>query len=99
DTASMLITFVLFGRYVELRLRDRLSAGLTELYEMRQGKIRTRAAAREKWVRAGEMAPGDRFTVMTREAILLDGRVIDGSGLVDESLITGEAHPRTIQPG
>ncbi len=99
DTASMLITFVLFGRYVELRLRDRLSAGLTELYEMRQGKIRTRAAAREKWVKAGEMTPGDQFTVMTGEAILLDGRVIGGGGLVDESLITGEARPRTTQPG
>ena len=99
DTASMLITFVLLGRYVELRLRDRLSAGLAELYEMRQGKIRTRAGAREKWVKAGEMTPGDRFTVMTGEAILLDGRVIGGGGLVDESLITGEARPRTTRPG
>src|SRR5271157_3042591 len=37
--------------------------------------------------------------VMTGEAILLDGRVIGGGGLVDESLITGEARPRTTQPG
>ncbi len=99
DTASMLVTFVLLGRHVELRLRERLSAGLTELYEMRQGKIRTRAGAKEQWVSAARMAPGDRFTVMTGEAILLDGRVIDGSGFVDESLITGEARPRTKQPG
>ncbi len=99
DTASMLITFVLLGRYIELRLRERLSAGLTELYEMRQGKVRTDAGAREQWVRAGEIAPGDRFTVMTGETIFIDGRVIDGSGLVDESLITGEARPRTKQPG
>ncbi len=99
DTASMLVTFVLFGRYVELRLRDRLSSGLAELYEMREGKVRTGEGGREKWVRAGEIAPGDRFTVMTGEAILLDGRVVGGGGLVDESLITGEARPRTARPG
>ncbi len=99
DTSSMLITFVLLGRYVEMHARQRLSSGLTELYEMRHGKIRTGEGGREKWVSAASMAPGDRFTAMTGEAILLDGRVIDGSGLVDESLLTGEARPRTKQPG
>ena len=99
DTASMLITFVLLGRYVELRLKERLSAGLAELYEMRRGKVRTRAAGKEKWVRAGEMTPGDRFIVMAGEAVLLDGSVIDGGGFVDESLITGEARPRSKRPG
>jgi Cu+-exporting ATPase len=99
DTASMLVTFVLFGAYLERRARDRISAGIAGLYRMAQGKIRIVEGGREKWVDAEMARPKDRFMVLSGETIPLDSRVVGGSGLVDESLLTGEARPRPKGPG
>ena len=99
DTASMLITLVLLGRYLELRARERVSEGIAGLYRAAGGKVRTSEGEREKWVSPGEVQPGGAFTVIAGETIPLDGRVMGGRALVDESLLTGEARPRAKTQG
>jgi heavy metal translocating P-type ATPase len=99
DTASMLITFVLFGRYVEIRARERVSAGIGGLRRVACGKVRIDKDGREGWTGADTMRPGDLFRAFTGDAIPLDSRVIGGVGLIDQSFLTGESRPRVLSPG
>ena len=119
DTASMLITIVLLGRYIESRARDRVSRGITDFYHLAHQKARLlirRAdesiptlslplrrgkdgGAQERWVSSEALVPGDVFLVMAGERVPLDGRVIAGRGVLDESILTGEAKPLKKSPG
>jgi heavy metal translocating P-type ATPase len=99
DTASMLITFVLFGRYVEIRARERVSAGIGGLRRVACGKVRIDEDGREGWTGADTMRPGDLFRALGGDAIPLDSRVVGGVGLIDQSFLTGESRPRVLSPG
>jgi heavy metal translocating P-type ATPase len=94
DTAAMLVTIVLLGRYLEMRTRERVLSGLgAGLNEMGLGKVRLAGSATEKWVAAEAVMPGQRFIARSGERIALDGRIVAGEGFLDQSVITGEATP------
>jgi heavy metal translocating P-type ATPase len=93
DTACMLITVVLIGRYIEVSAKERINSGMTELYRLAHQKARLDLAEKERWVDAEAVLPGDRFVVLEGERIPLDGRILSGLGRVDESVLTGEPRP------
>jgi heavy metal translocating P-type ATPase len=99
DTASMLITVVLLGRAIEAHARGKVSEGITELYRLANRKVRLRTLNKEKWVSPEAVSPGDQFSVVGGEMIPLDGRVLDGQGNVDDSILTGEARPSRKRVG
>ena len=99
DTATMLITLVLFGRYVEMYTRDRVSSAFRELDEMGRHKVRLSGRTPEKWVAAEAVMPGNHFIVLASERIPLDGRISDGKGFLDQSALTGEARVVKKGPG
>lgn len=99
DTAAMLITIVLLGRYIELRARDTLSQGITELYSLSRGKVRLCLEKIEKWVASEAVEVGDSFRVSGGERIPLDALVLAGQGEVDASFLTGESRPMKKSPG
>jgi Cu2+-exporting ATPase/Cu+-exporting ATPase len=92
DTAAMLITIVLLGRYIEARIRRRVVAG-TGIEELGSTKARLKVEGLDRWVRADSLIPGDIFVVGAGERVPLDGRIVRGEALVDQSVITGEAQP------
>ena len=96
DTASMLVTFVLFGRYMETRARQHIRTGMADLYEIARNKVRTMDG---RWVRADLIKPGESFIVAEGESVPVDSRVIGGIGTLDESFLTGESVPRLAGPG
>ena len=96
DTASMLVTFVLFGRYIETRARQNIRAGMPDLYEIVRDKVRS---VRGTWVRADSIEPGELFTVAAGERVPADSRVVAGNVTMDESFLTGESMPRLKGPG
>ncbi len=96
DTASMLVVFVLLGRYVETRARRSIRDGVAELRRIARNKVRT---VRGTWVQADSLEPGERFTLETGETAPLDGVVLTGAVAVDESFLTGEAAPRMKNVG
>ena len=96
DTASMLVTFVLFGRYIEARARQQIRRGMTPLDALGRGKVRTPDGA---WIGADLVKPGERFIVDAGERAPLDGLVLGGRLTVDESFLTGEAAPLVKGPG
>jgi len=93
DTAAMLITLVLLGRFIEAGAREKASRGFTELFKVLGGKALVASEGREVWVPAEVLRPRDEFIVRKGERTPLDSLVVHGSATVDQSILTGEPRP------
>jgi Cu2+-exporting ATPase/Cu+-exporting ATPase len=99
DTASMLVTLVLLGKYLEARIRHRATQGVEEIYELMPGKARVETEGGERYASIRAVAAGDVVRVLEQEQIPVDGIVLSGKGRADESKLTGEARLRTKGQG
>jgi len=104
DTAAMIVTLVLLGRYVEARAKGRASEAVSRLAALvpREGRLVVRGADgrdERRTVPVAEVRPGDRLEVVPGERVPLDGAVESGGSEVDESLVTGESRPVPKGPG
>ena len=96
DAVVLITFFVLAGRSLEAWLRERARRSLGSLADSLPGEARLEDG---RVVAAGEVRPGDRVVVHEGERVPVDGWVDEGSGYLDESLITGEPTPRWVEPG
>ncbi|GEJ56820.1 heavy metal translocating P-type ATPase [Anaeromyxobacter diazotrophicus] len=96
DTAAMIVTLVLAGRYVEARARGRASEAVARLSRLlpREARLAGRGL-----VPLAAVAVGDLVEVVPGERVPLDGQVVEGASEVDEALLTGEARPVPKAPG
>lgn len=93
DTATMLITLTLLGKLLERGARDRVLARLESFFSLRPRKVKivTDAFPRGRYAAADLLAKGGRFIAEAGEIVAADGRILVGTGWVDESSLTGEA--------
>lgn len=105
DTAAMIVTLILLGRYIESHAKGRASeaverlSGLTpkratKVLLAEGGKIRGRES-----VDIASLRTGDRVEVRPGEKYAADGIVLSGESSADESFITGESRPVPKAPG
>ncbi|HET6866357.1 MAG TPA: heavy metal translocating P-type ATPase [Solirubrobacteraceae bacterium] len=100
ETASVVTTFILAGRYLEDRAKRRAGAALRALLEFGAKDVAVLdAAGIERRVRIEQLKVGDRFLVRPGEKVATDGVVERGTSEVDQSLLTGESVPVEKQPG
>lgn len=99
DTASILVTLVLLGRYIESRMREKVTSSVTQLHELIQQKVRILEDGRERWVKPDTLEKGREFIARAGEPIPRDAVVISGKADIDQSALTGEAKPRTMVAG
>jgi len=99
DTAVMIITFILLGRWLEARSRGRASEALRRLFALAPPTARVRRGDQEQEVPLSEVAAGDLVVVRPGEKIPVDGIVAEGASSVDESMLTGESLPAPKEPG
>ncbi len=99
DTAVMIITFILLGRWLEARTRGRASEALRRLFALAPPTARVRRDDAEQEVPLAEVAAGDLVVVRPGEKIPVDGVVAEGKSSVDESMLTGESMPVPKEPG
>ncbi len=99
DTAVMIITFILLGRWLEARTRGRASEALRRLFALAPPTARVRRDDIEQEVPLAEVAAGDLVVVRPGEKIPVDGVVAEGQSSVDESMLTGESMPVPKEPG
>ena len=101
DTSAMLITLVLLGKTLESRAKNRVLEGLDNLLSLKPTKVRicTDQYPEGRFVAAEQLASGDTVRVDENEIVAADGRILSGTGSVDESSLTGEPLPVGKKPG
>lgn len=100
EAAAVIVTLVLLGQVMELRARSRTSEAIRALLGLAPKTARRIAACgNEKDVPLEEIKVGDNLRVRPGEKIPLDGRVLEGRSLVDESMISGEPVPVQKEEG
>jgi Cu2+-exporting ATPase len=106
DTSAMIVTLILWGRYLEATAKGKASRTIQMLSELLPKEARKlKSADQDSDAADTEMVPlasigkGDRILVKPGERIALDGTVLSGESEVDESVITGESRPVVKTPG
>jgi P-type Cu2+ transporter len=92
DSLTMFVFFLLGGRYLEMRARERSAAALEGLARrMPATTERVRDDGSSEVVPVGDVHPGDRLRVRPGQSFPADGRLVDGDTRVDEAMLTGES--------
>jgi Cu2+-exporting ATPase len=100
DSLTMFVFFLLTGRWMELRLRDRTAGSLEALMNrLPESLERMSAEGTFERVAIRRLVVGDLVRVRPGEAFAADGVVEQGDTLVDEALLTGESHALPRGPG
>lgn len=100
ETAAIILTLILLGRYLEARARRHAGEAIQSLMALQPESAMVQegdGTFREKPV--AEIMPGDLVMVRPGGAIPLDGEVTDGESTVNESMLTGESMPVLKKPG
>jgi Cu+-exporting ATPase len=99
DTAAMIVTLILLGRFLEARAKGRASEAIRRLAGLRAKAARVIRKGEEVEVPVEEVTVDDIVLVRPGERIPVDGRVVEGASAVDESMVTGESMPVDKGPG
>jgi heavy metal translocating P-type ATPase len=99
ETAGMIITLILLGRFFEARAKGQASNAIAKLAELGAKQARVLRGGEEILVDPIELAPGETVVVLPGEKIPADGVVSAGRSGVDESMLTGESVSVTKEPG
>ncbi len=99
DTGGYIISFLLIGKTIEemsiersISISDALRKNIPNIVRVFQGE-------EYKLVNSNEVLSGDTFEVHPGEIIPLDGEILNGNTIVDESIVTGESTPTPKQAG
>ncbi len=99
DTAAVIITLILLGRFLEARARSHTSDAIRKLIGLAPRTARVVRGGDERDVPIEEVARGDLVLVRPGEKVPVDGVVREGGSTVDESMVTGESIPVTKRAG
>ncbi|MBM3323665.1 HAD-IC family P-type ATPase, partial [candidate division WOR-3 bacterium] len=100
DVGGMIMAVSLTGRFIEAAAKGRASQAIRRLVALGVRTARVQLAdGVEKEIPAAQLVVGDVMVVRPGEKIPADGRIIEGSTSVDESLATGESLPVERQAG
>ncbi|GGK08544.1 copper-exporting P-type ATPase A [Lentibacillus kapialis] len=93
ETSAILITLILFGKYMETAAKGKTTAALSKLLNLQAKQARVIQGGEEVMVNVEDVSVGDRLLVKPGEKFPVDGLVAKGKTSVDESMITGESIP------
>ena len=100
ESAALVTTFLLLGRWLEARAKSRSGEALRALLDLgaQQATVVDQDGT-ERTVPVSELAVGDTFLVRPGEKIATDAVVVEGESAVDASMLTGESVPVEVGPG
>ena len=93
EAATLLITFVLFGHWMEMKSRRGTTDALQALFNLVPPQARVVRNGKEKMIPTSEVKLGDIVILKPGDKVPVDGQIIDGETAIDESLVTGESLP------
>lgn len=99
DTAGLLCTFMLFGRYLEANAKRETCRALLTLMSFVPSRATLVTAHGTVSIACDSIRVGDRLRVVAGDRFPTDGKILEGVTEVDEQMITGECAPRPAHPG
>jgi len=99
DTAAILMTLIILGRWLEARARGRTSEAIRNLMGLQPKTACVIREGLEQDLPVEQVVPGDLLVVRPGEKVPVDGVVVDGASAVDESMLTGESLPVAKRSG
>jgi len=93
DTSAVIITLILFGKYLEASAKTRAGEAIKKLMGLQPRTARVVRDGKEQDIPIEDVEAGDRIIVRPGEKVPVDGVVRDGASAVDESMLTGESLP------
>jgi len=93
EAASMLVTFVLFGHWMEMRSRRGTNEALRALFDLVPPRASVIRKGVEVNIPSSEVQLGDTVVLRPGDKVPVDGEVIEGKTSIDEALVTGESEP------
>lgn len=93
EAATMIMVLVLLGQLLEARGRRKVNSALQELLELAPSAATVVRRGKDMLVSVTMLKPGDLVRLHPGEKIAVDGVVVEGTSVVDESMLTGEAIP------
>ncbi|MHA2104079.1 MAG: heavy metal translocating P-type ATPase, partial [Candidatus Hodarchaeales archaeon] len=93
EASAMLVTFVLFGHWMEMRARRGTSDSMRALFELVPPQARLWSNGKEQLISTSEVEIKDMLVIKPGDKVPVDGIVVEGITSIDESLVTGESIP------
>ena len=93
EAAALLVTFVLFGHWMEMKSRKGTSDALRALFDLVPPQAKVIRAGKEVTIPSAEIIHDDIVVLRPGDKVPVDGEIIEGESSIDESLITGESIP------
>jgi len=93
DTAAVIVTLVLTGRFLEHLSKSRASEAVRKLMDLQPRLAHVIRGEQELEIPVEQIEVGDLFIVRPGEKVPVDGRVVEGRSSVDQSMLTGESIP------
>jgi Cu2+-exporting ATPase len=99
EAAAMLVTFVLFGHWMEMRSRRGTNDALRALFDLVPPQATVLRDGEEITIPSSEVRLDDTVILRPGDKVPVDGEVVEGETSIDEALVTGESVPVTKRPG
>jgi Cu+-exporting ATPase len=93
ETAAMIITFILIGNYLEASLKAKTQTSIKKLKELQSKYVTVIRNNEELILPFKKVKVNDIVIIKAGEKIPVDGKIIEGFGVIDESAMTGESIP------
>src|ERR1700678_488702 len=100
EAAAVITVLVLLGQVLELRAREQTGGAIRALLKLAPNTARRlKADGQDEEVALELIQVGDRLRVRPGDGVPVDGQVLEGTGAVDESMVTGESMPAAKKSG
>ncbi|WP_087004725.1 heavy metal translocating P-type ATPase [Rhizobium sullae] len=99
EAVAVLLVFILLGHWLEMRARAGASAAIRALLDLAPPMATVLREGREVEVPTADVQVNETIVIRPGNKIPVDGEVLDGETLVDESMLTGESMPVKKTPG
>ena len=99
ESCAMILTLITVGKMLEAHSKGKTTGALKSLMELSPKTATVIRDGEETVIPASEIRIGDIFVLRPGDSIPADGKVLEGSGCVDESSLTGESVPVDKAPG
>jgi Cu2+-exporting ATPase len=99
EAAAMLVTFVLFGHWMEMRSRRGTSDALRALFDLVPPTATVIRDGQDLSIPSAEVQVNDIVVLKPGDKVPVDGEVTEGESSIDEALVTGESAPVRKRPG